>query len=124
MAQPNGLNPTFQGKVTARGFETPVGGDMVKNVKTNGTTLVNVFGTTNGFDGTLVSVRITPVSNTTTVFSMIGTNGTVFQISGSAGIVVGTLFTATTFTSSGTLQVRSHTAGLQGVVEVAFQATP
>lgn len=88
-------------------------------VPTNGTTAVNVFGTTNGFAGTITSVIC--VSQDTTFGSItLATSvsaGTQTKIADSmqkpntAGTVVGTIVTATAFTSAGTMTVVSNSAG-------------
>jgi len=61
MATPNGLNPTFGGRVGAQGFATLHNkGIGCVVVDTNSTTAVDVFGTTNGFTGTITTSNTSP----------------------------------------------------------------
>lgn len=126
MAQPNGQNPTFPGKVTAQGFDTPYGMTMRKVVSTNGATPVNVFGSTNGFAGTVVMVKVTAKDDSNGTIDLAGSNGTIARVvKGSAGQIRGSYIgisgvQGTTFASSGTLTVSSNSGSGDALVEVSF----
>ena len=126
MANPNGLGPAYQGPVLAQGFATPYGTSQRIVVSTNGTTKVNVFGTTNPFGGTITNVKtvaqdatagfITLTKNDTGSASNIAANiikGT------SVGGVAGTAMSATAFAYGGTMTVVSSSAG-NALVEIDF----
>lgn len=91
-------------------------------VPTNGTTSVNVFGTTNGFAGTITSIKVIAQDTTAGNITIADTAGTVATIAKgtTAGIVTGTTSLANTgFTSTGTLTVVSSSAG-NAIVEIIF----
>jgi hypothetical protein len=126
MSQPDGNSPQFPGPVLAQAFVTPTGEAMRRIVRTNGTTKVNVFGTTNGISGTILGVKtiaqdatggfITLTKNDTGTEAGIASNivkGT------TVGGVAGTAFSATAFAATGTMTVVSSSAG-NAVVEIDF----
>lgn len=88
---------------------------------TNGSTEVNVFGTTNGIAGTFVGARIIPKDdangNITLQHTSAGT--VVFTIAkGSQGAVKGSAFAATAFAATGTATVKSTSGNCR--VEIDF----
>ncbi len=131
MAQPNGNSPQFPGPVSAQSYQSTLTGDVTDIpqrviVATNGTTEVNVFGTTNGFAGTLTgTARIISKDDTSGNITLQHTSAgtTVFTIAkGSEGAMKGTAFSATSFASTGTMTVKSSSAG-NAVVEIDFVAS-
>lgn len=133
MSQPNGLNPQFGGLVTGPGMvrtTVPVNGTNIRYMKhetvvvhTNGTTEVDVFGTTNGFAGTFLGARViskdATVANITLQHTVAGT--VVFTIAkGSQGVVSGTFFNHAAFASNGTATIKSSSASGQAIVEIDF----
>lgn len=92
-------------------------------VQTNGTTEVNVFGTTNPISGTFLAARIISQDdangNITLQHTSAGT--TVFTIAkGSAGAVKGSYFAATPFAINATATVKSSSATANAYVEIDF----
>lgn len=73
MPSPNGLNPSFIGKVEADGFDAIHGKGVSSTVITlSGTTAADLFAAANGFKGTitgLLFVALTGTSSTVTVTS-------------------------------------------------------
>lgn len=137
MAQSNGDSPNFSGPVSAQHFSStlfqPVAGTYTQlNLRaipqtvalmTNGTTQVNVFGTTNPISGTFIAARIMAKDdangNITLQHTSAGT--TVFTIAkGSAGAVKGSYFAATSFAINGTATVKSSTTTGNAYVEIDF----
>lgn len=128
MAVADGVSPIFEGNPTALGYKTKGGMMMTKAVSTNGTTEVNVFGTSNGFSGSVVGIKITPTDATAgsvRVHAGTSTGRTLltevvkaasYAITGSAVGVSGA------FVPSGTLTVVSTTSG-NALVEVTFTTT-
>ena len=127
MAQPNGNSPQFAGPVAAQSFQTTLTGDPTKipqtiRIDTNGTTEVNVFGTTTPAAGTFLGARIISKDdangNITLQHTSAGT--VVFTIAkGSQGAVKGSVFTATAFTAGATATIKSSAAS-NAVVEIDF----
>jgi len=93
MATPNGLNPTFGGRVGAQGFATLHNkGIGCVVVDTNSTTAVDVFGTTNGFTGTITGVFVNALGGTGNTITLKGSNGATIATvveSSTAGLLVG-----------------------------------
>lgn len=137
MAQPNGNSPQFPGTITAKGFvttgigSTPASVAQTVRVVTNGTTPVDVFGTTNGITGTFTgTARILPINGTHATISLknnpSGTESTLFTVikgtysaSAAAASAGSTYFPATAFVATGTAQVVASAAG-NAVVEIDF----
>lgn len=97
--------------ITGKGYFTVA-------VPTNGTTPVNLFGTTNGFAGTITSVTAIAQDTTAGSISLVtnvsGSETTVANRiikSTSIGGVAGTVVAATAFSSAGTTTVVSNSAG-------------
>lgn len=112
MAQPNGLNPIFLGKVKGAGFDALHGkGVSTTAIELNSATQTakNVFGTTNGFDGSVSGMLISCInanSGSVTLKGPWGTYATVEKLDGVAGSVrAATTFSYTAITTDGTLQV-------------------
>lgn len=83
MANPNGINPSYLGKVTATGFDaTHAGGVSVTAVTTTSSVAVFVFGAQNPFKGTITGVWGYNLSGSSNVITI--TND---------GVNVGNLFT-------------------------------
>lgn len=131
VALPNAINPSFDGNVKARSFSTIGTASMVKAVFTQGTTEVNVFGVTNGFDGTVTAV--TTISKGATAADITlrrgfpsATSGTIAKIIKSAtlGAMVGSALDAgVSFNQDGTLTVASDSTDVDGqaLVIVTFE---
>lgn len=121
------LNPLIVGSPTADGYKTRGGAMMTKAVATNGTTEVNIFGATNGFEGSVVNVKVTPKDATAGSVRVYSGNATgrvllaevvkasAYAMSGSAVTVSGA------FTANGTLTAVSTSSG-ESEVEVTFTA--
>ena len=90
--------------------------------ETNGTTTVDVFGATNGFDGTITGVYLISkdtTAGTITIATDVGTVATIAK-GATAGAMVGANSIANTgFTSAGTLTVVSDSAG-EATVFITF----
>lgn len=119
-------NPIFPGFVNAAGFQTPGGMMMIRAVKTNGTTDVNVFGATNGFGGSIVGVKV--ISRDTTAAEITVWSGQptfrteiirVKKDSGTTGAVTGSAVASGSFIAAGTVTVVSNSAG-EALVELTF----
>jgi hypothetical protein len=118
MSVPFGFSPSFPGPVTAQIFKDTVGTVRTIVVKTNGTTAVNVFGTTNGIGGTLVGMRTTAIGGTAaTVTLRDNTESLVCAIAkgGTAGAHIGTAFSYVAFVSTGTMSLVSSVNGTDTV---------
>ena len=131
MSQPDGFSPLYPGSVAGQGFQSTLTGDardipqkLIRS--TNGTTEVNVFGTTNPADGTFLGARVISKNNTaaniTLQHTVAGT--TVFTIAkGSEGALKGTFFPAVAFAAGATATIKSSVAGADAVVEIDFILT-
>jgi len=129
MSQPNGFSPSFPGPASAQAFNSTLKTHAIPQtliVSTNGTTKVNVFGTTNPIGGTILSVKaisqdvtagfITVTKNDAGTEAAVATNivkGT------TVGTVVGTVMSATAFAANGTMTVVSSSGG-NATVEIEF----
>jgi len=126
----NDNNKQFSGPVAAQTVvETLVGNTAATRwikktivLDTNGTTEVDVFGTTNGIAGTFIGARITSKDdangNITLQHTSAGT--VVFTIAkGSMGAVKGSAFAATSFAATGTATIKSS-ASSNARVEIDF----
>lgn len=138
MSQANGISPQFVGPVAAQSFQStlvePVMGTFSQQLRaipqtikvtTNGTTEVNVFGTTNPVSGTFIGARTLGLDdangNITLQHTSAGT--VVFTIAkGSAGGVKGSHFGAVAFAAGATATVKSSAAA-NAVVEIDFIAS-
>jgi hypothetical protein len=137
MSQPDGFAPGFPGPVHAQSFQStlvsPVAGTYTEQsvrvipdkilVMTNGTTEVNVFGSTNPVSGTFLGARIIAKDdangNVTLQHTAAGT--TVFTIAkGSAGAMKGSYFAAVAFVAGATATVKSSTTTGNALVEIDF----
>lgn len=110
------------GKVTGAKLVTGSGYYVVA-VATNGTTGVNVFGVTDGFNGTITNIKVTAQDTTAGTITIADTAGVVATIAKGtvAGIVTGaTTLANTSFTSAGFLTIASSTAG-NAIVEITFK---
>lgn len=127
MSQPDGFSPQFPGSVTAKYFTTTLTGSpsaipQTVKVSTNGTTEVNIFGTTNGVTGTFTGLaRITSKDDADGNITLQNDAGTtLFTIAkGSQGAVKGTAFSAVAFTANGTATIKSSAAS-NAIVEIDF----
>lgn len=127
MASPNGQNPKFGGQVTASSYEATHGKGISSTVVTlSGTTPSNLFGTVNGFRGTitgLLFVALTGTSSTVTVKSGL-TGATVGTITAgsSNGVVTGTASLANTAIDlTGTMTATSNSALEAGSLIVFYK---
>lgn len=135
MAQPNGLNPSFAGNVKALTFSTAIGtsgtfggNTSSKAVGTNTSTPIDLFGSTIGFAGTLLAVRVTSSSDTNATVDIAGSGGTICRIiKGSIGAVTGCYIrisgvAGTAFSASGTMKasINSATQANDVFVELVF----
>lgn len=125
MAVPNGLNPDFGGRVSALGFEGTHGhGVSVTCVKTNGTTNVNVFGATVGFDGTITGVYMASTT-TTNIIVWLKTYKTIATIQSGASSTIKAATTldstAKVFDRDSTLVVVTNGVGKNAYVWVTYQ---
>lgn len=136
----SGFAPNFPGPVAGQTFQstlfTPVSGTYTEQnmrvipqritLMTNGTTEVNVFGTTNGISGTFIgAARIISKDDANGNITLQHTSaGTVlFTIAkGSQGSVKGSYFAATAFAATGTATIKSSGTG-NAVVEIDFIAS-
>jgi hypothetical protein len=110
MAQPNGYNPSFAGRVSAVGFDNlNSSGVCTTAVDTNTTTRRYVFSSGgNGFVGTITGVWLITKAGTTATMTLACEDGTVCTIdtATSAGGVVGaSSLSNTTIDKDGTLGV-------------------
>jgi len=126
MPVPNGLNPSFLGKVTANGFDARhARGTSITVATCNGTTAVNVFGTTNDFEGTLTGVFVAAMGRTAqtiTVYTTAGTVGTV-TTGNTVGSVTGlnAVIANTALTIAGTCRIASGNASDTSLVYLTYQ---
>jgi len=115
MAQPNGLNPSFDGKVKALGFDATHGNGVSVTVKeTNGTTLVNIFGTASGFEGTITGIYLVALDATAANITISSPGGTVSTIAKGAttgAVVGGATLSNTAITIAGSISMVSSVAG-------------
>ena len=124
MAQAQGWNPIFGGKVEAAGFDNLQGsGVCVTPVDTNGTTRRYVFGSSaNGFQGQVTGVWLITKAGTTATMTLASEAGTVVAIttSATAGTLVGgTSLSNATINRDGTMGVvLSGTNGADGSATV------
>lgn len=111
MAQPNGLNPNFPGRVTSAGYDANhAKGVCVTCVSTAGTTDTDVFGSTNGFKGTVTGVYLIAKDATAANITLIGPEGTYCTIAkgtSAGGLVGATSLSYTAISKDGTLKVDS-----------------
>lgn len=133
MAQPNALNPNFQGPIKAQNFKR-----SIITAQTNGTTAVNLWtgndyatNEVNPFAGSVIAIKVFGIDSTAGVIklknhwvggsavliectkdpAMIEVRGSAVQIGNNGNFVV-----------EGSLVATSSTAG-NAVVEVTFQTT-
>jgi len=121
----------YPGPVSAQSFQTSLVGDPTKipqtiKIKTNGTTPVDVFGTTNGVAGSFTGIaKVIPMDSTIGIVTLKqnigGSETTVFTVNkgGVQGSFNGTYFAGVAFDADGTAQVVSSTAG-NAIVEIDF----
>jgi len=131
MAVSNQLNPSFAGNVKALSFSTPAssgsfgGNASIKAVLTSGGNKVDVFGTTNGFSGTMLGARITARGDGNGTVDVFCSGGTLCRIvKGSAGAVTGCAIfisgkAGTHFGASDRLQVSNNSVN-DCLVELIF----
>ena len=129
MAVPNGLNPSFQGVIKAAAVAgKDLNGEQSVNRSTSGTSVVNLFGTTVGFSGTITSFHIIAEGglNSTITLSMGGlVISTILQGTTTRAMLGPTTpFTSTTFTAGQTIGIYSSSALAQGKAKafVTFSA--
>lgn len=129
MSQPNGFNPLVPGVAGAQAFVRTLKTHAIPErlvVNTNGTTKVNVFGTTNPISGTILNVK-TISQDTTAGFVTLTKNDSGSEVNVAAnivkgntiGAVAGTAMSATAFAINGTMTVVSSSAG-NAIVEIDF----
>jgi len=127
MAVPNGTNPEFLGLAKAAAFDGLHGnGVSVTAVSTNGTTNVNIFDDTVGFNGSVTGVYIIDKASTVGTITLKGNAGTVCTIvmHGTAGFMKGaTSLSNTTLYKDGSLVVVSSVADRDAYVFVTTKAT-
>lgn len=129
MAQPNGLNPKFEGPVKASNFLTPYGLTLSKVITSlNGTVRLPLFATTvdgsNGFGGTFNGVRTIGKGTTAgTITIRSDEGGTVKSITvpvlSTQGSVNGSACVVA-FTLNGCSTIESNTAAILANVEIMF----
>lgn len=126
LATSNGQNPSFPGNVQGLTFSSPWGIALTKAIAIGALSgAINVFGTTNGFGGTLLGIRTTSGESVNGIIDLTLPNGTYIRIiKGSAGVVNGSFFkTGTadgvTFTPTGTMTV-SNNGSSNALVELIF----
>ena len=126
MAQPNGINPSFGGKVKALGFDAIHGNGVSTTCReTNATTMVNVFGTASGFEGTITGVWLVSLDATAGNITVSTPSGTVCTIA--KGTVTGTaVHTATlsntAITIAGSVSILS-TANANARVYISYKVS-
>lgn len=111
MAKPNGLNPTYNGKVGALGFDATHGlGISVSAKNVQGSTATDFFGTTNGFKGTVTAIWVLNLASSSGVVTVASDQGTLATIACGAEQEVmrgSALLTNTAINISGTMQIVS-----------------
>lgn len=128
MANENNLQ--FSGPVVAQTFIENLVGNSGKTrwikktvvLDTNGTTEVDVFGTTNGIAGTFIGARTVAKDDANGNITLQHTSAAtvLFTIAkGSEGAVKASAFTPTAFAATGTATVKSSAAG-NARVEIDF----
>ena len=133
MAVSDAVNPNFDGFVTAKAIKGSNKTTRSRRVEsqvvyTQGTTEVNVFGTTNTFAGSVVAMRVWPRDSTACeiqLWSGYSDHRTpvvrVAKNVTAVGAVTGSMVTVSgSFIAGGTLTVVSNTAG-EAMVEVLFE---
>lgn len=126
MADTNNLNPEFVDMPTALGYKTRHGkGVGVVAVTLQSTTAdVNVFGSTNGFTGTITGVFMASVGATGTTVTLTNGGTTVCTMTGvgEAGSVVApaSALANTALTASGTTVLTSDSASDTGIVYITY----
>lgn len=129
MSNPNGFGPQYPGPVNAQGFVSTIKQHAVPQklvVSTNGTTKVDVFGTTNPVSGTILSVK-TISQDTTAGFVTVTKNDAGSEVTVAnaivkgnvIGTVAGTAMSAVAFAKGGTMTVVSSSSG-NATVEIDF----
>lgn len=117
------VNPIIPGTVTARKYASMSGAmTMNANRQLNGTTAVNVFGSTNGISGTAYLFKVysgTDANHTVTLESGGSTVATV--VSGSAGTFKHVDLAALAFTAGGTMGIKSTLVGDTSVCELTWK---
>jgi len=123
MAQPNGLNPDFIGRVTASGFDGSHGhGVSVTCVPTNGVTNVDVFAATNGFYGTVTGCYLINKTTTPLTVTLKGPATVCTIQTGASATMIGAItLSNTAITPTGTLVVVSDAVGKDAFVFVTYQ---
>lgn len=123
----NRLNPQFPGNVRAQAFTSPLGITNSVFKRVNGVTPVNVFGSTNGFRGSIIQVRAMASTSSAMNVEVYGTNGTVCTINASGATLKGSTICfngvlGTAFGIDGTLIAATTPGGVEAVIEVVFVA--
>jgi hypothetical protein len=127
MAQPNQLNPTHEGRVVAAGFDArhTKGVSVTAVTLTSTTTALNVFGTTNGFVGTITGAFICASGTTAQTVTLATTAGTVgtFTTGNSVGSVTGAAaaLANTALASAGTCTVTAGSASDTSVLFITYK---
>lgn len=104
MATPNSVNPFFLGRVKANAYDAEHGkGICTTAVSCNGATEVDVFGTTNGFRGTITGILVSAINATSQTITIKGTHGTVATVT--SGTTEGAVTGITTALSSPTYAI-------------------
>ena len=129
MATPNGLNPTFEGRASAKGFDAIHGkGISTTTVACTGTTAVAFFGNPNGFNGTITGVFVTALTTTGQTITLTNATGTIVVTSpSSVGSVVGATASGTTMgtavSATGTLTIVSGAATDTSLVTITYKVS-
>ncbi len=128
MPVPNGLNPTFEGPVTAGGFEALHGnGVSITAVQLEGGTAVNIFGTTVNITGVITGLFLTTLGATAQTITIANTDGNVAVLTSAdtTGNIVGpgNLLANTALTPSDTFIVSSASDADQSILFVTYKVT-
>lgn len=130
MANPNQLNPDFIGPISAAGYrDLEEKGVSITCVETNGTTSVNIFGSTNPFNGVIkgwFSSAKSGLAATITMYNDAASVGTIAKGTTTGGLVgpTGDL-SNTTVAKDGSVYIISNSANAEAAayVYIAFSVT-
>ncbi len=124
MAQPNQNNPTFLGSIFAPAYGDLGGkGTNIVAVTTNGVTAVNVFGTTNPFNGTVTGAFVVAVEGVAANITILNDSLTVATIAKgttTAALVGAPSVANATIVKDGTFGIVSDAADGNAVVYITY----
>jgi len=124
---PNNTNPVVHGQIIAEEYEAKhAKGVSTTAVSCVGTTVTNVFGTTNGFRGTITGAWLCTLGATSQTVTLKGSNGATictFTSASSAGGVVGpnAVLANTAIDLNGTITVASGSTSDTSIVYVTYK---